>query len=224
MIIWKCHGHVQLEGPEQDGYEHLEVLGSILVCMTDKADGSPDISHPVNTIEEFRSVARSHLGSHSLVYAAEIDCIDPNSRGNNKYVELKTSRIIETGQQYENFCKFKLMKWWAQSYLIGITRIVCGFRDDKGVVVKLQDYPVKDLPERAVSAFRKNAWKPAVCFNFLDYFLNFVKSNIKEDNPRCVYLFSWQPGGHVACERRGEDREFLFLPDWFINWNAWDQS
>ncbi|KAK3696214.1 hypothetical protein RRG08_027657 [Elysia crispata] len=189
---------------------------------SDKPHDFPNINQPVNTNEEFGSVARSRLGVHSLVYGAEVDCVDPNSQHSNQYVELKTSRIIQAQRQYENFCKFKLIKWWAQSFLIGISRVVCGFRDDDGIVHKLQDYPVMDMPAVAQSVLQ-NPWKPAVCFNFLDNFLNFVKSVITEDDPRCVHLFRWQPGSKVVCEQLGEDPEFLFLPDWFINWEAWDQ-
>lgn len=189
---------------------------------SDTPHGIPHINNAVNTNEEFGSVVRSRLEHHSLVYGAEVDCIDPTSPDENKYVELKTSRVIQAQRQYENFCKFKLIKWWAQSFLIGISKVVCGFRDDNGVVLKLQDYPVLDMPAMAKSALQ-NPWKPAVCFNFLNEFLNFVKSVVTEDNPRCVHLFRWQPRGNVTHECRGQDPEFLFLPDWFINWDAWDK-
>ena len=44
------------------------------------------------------------------------------------------------------FCRFKLIKWWAQSFLLGITKIVGGFRDDDGVVHHLQDYQTQEIP------------------------------------------------------------------------------
>ena len=32
------------------------------------------------------------------------------------------------------------MKWWAQSFLVGVPKIVCGFRDDEGIVKSLQHF------------------------------------------------------------------------------------
>ncbi|CAG5120107.1 unnamed protein product [Candidula unifasciata] len=186
----------------------------------DKSSGARDTKLRVNTNTAFCSVARSRLGSHSIVFGAEVDCQDGNSKRGNVYVELKTSRVIESQRQYENFCKFKLIKWWAQSFLIGIPRIVCGFRDDNGVVQTLQNYPVHEIPAM-VKACVRQPWKPSVCFNFLEAFLQFVKANITTDDERCVYLFRWQPGSDVICQRQGDDPEFYFLPDWFTSWDAW---
>ena len=36
--------------------------------------------------------------------------------------------------------RFKLIKWWAQSYLVAIPEIVCGFRDNDGVVHRLESF------------------------------------------------------------------------------------
>ena len=71
-----------------------------------------------------------------------------NSEGKQRYVELKTNRILDYPRQEVNFKRFKLLKWWAQSYLIGINQVVCGFRDDDGIVHKLRDYAVSDMPNQ----------------------------------------------------------------------------
>ena len=44
-------------------------------------------------------------------------------------------------------CRYKAIKWWAQSFMVGIEKIVCGFRDDDGIVHRLQNYTVQDLPK-----------------------------------------------------------------------------
>ena len=91
----------------------------------------------------------------------DVDGIDLNGE---TFVELKTSRIVEhpgqvgwTGNfpekllhhhqnsvfQERTLKKFKQIKWWCQSFLVGVPTIVCGFRDDDGVVekvVQVQDY------------------------------------------------------------------------------------
>ncbi|CAL1537402.1 unnamed protein product [Lymnaea stagnalis] len=187
----------------------------------DKTGAVPNAELPVNTNAEFGSIVCSRLANHSLMFGAEVDCEDVNCKNGNNYVELKTSRIIESQRQYENFCRFKLLKWWAQSYVLGIPSIVCGFRDDNGVVKKLEDYSVSKIP-RLVQAALKNPWRPTVCFNFLNEFLQFVKTNVTETSDRCVYVFKWQPGSPVTYQRHSKDTEFHFLPEWFFNWDAWD--
>ena len=44
-------------------------------------------------------------------------------------------------------CRFKLIKWWAQSFLIGIPEIVCGFRDDNSIVHRLESFKTLDIPK-----------------------------------------------------------------------------
>ena len=43
-----------------------------------------------------------------------------------------------------------MLKWWAQSFLVGIERVVVGFRDDEGVVHRLHAYATKQLPKQQV--------------------------------------------------------------------------
>lgn len=46
-------------------------------------------------------------------------------------------------------CRFKLIKWWAQSFLVGIPTIICGYRDDSGVVHSLEKMETLKIPQRA---------------------------------------------------------------------------
>ena len=41
--------------------------------------------------------------------------------------------------------RFKLIKWWAQSFLIGIEKVIGGFRDDDGVVRRLETFNTLDM-------------------------------------------------------------------------------
>ena len=63
--------------------------------------------------------------------------------------------IFTNDQEYISI-RFKLVKWWAQSYLAGIPRIICGFRDDDGVVRMIEEYETLKLHHVAqVSNFMK---------------------------------------------------------------------
>lgn len=91
------------------------------------------------------------------------------------YVELKTSAEICTPKQRSNlhrwvmnpgllsvgylmcnmllyftfpslwFHRFKLLKWWAQSFLPGVPRVVAGFRDHDGVVVSVETFHISKI-------------------------------------------------------------------------------
>jgi RAT1-interacting protein len=102
------------------------------------APSMPNVK-PVNENEEFCCVFRSRLGGHSIVYGAEVDgfrlrtsqdtrdleFLDLNSDGD--FIELKTSRKIDNNRLAASFAQYKALKWWAQSFLVGIRKIVCGF-------------------------------------------------------------------------------------------------
>ena len=83
------------------------------------------------------------------------------------YVELKTNQMLDTDKKKDNFKKYarvsiyaelqplctplhvsryKQMKWWAQSFFVGVPKVICGFRDDKGIVKNLRPYKTADLP------------------------------------------------------------------------------
>ena len=87
--------------------------------------------------------------------------------------------------------KFKLLKWWSQSFLVGTRQIQCGWRDDDGLVTDLQIFNVKDIPKTAVD------WRPNCCANFLSSFLSLLVSRITEDDLHTVHRVSWSPGQDI---------------------------
>lgn len=59
-------------------------------------------------------------------------------KGNN-------NKVLPIINQFFIF-RFKLIKWWAQSFLVGIPQIICGFRDDEGIVHRLEKFNVQEIP------------------------------------------------------------------------------
>ena len=53
---------------------------------------------------------------------------------------------MDNPSQVARFERDKLLKWWAQSFPIGVRRIVVGFRDDAGFCRKLQTLETLKLP------------------------------------------------------------------------------
>ncbi|KAH3861118.1 decapping and exoribonuclease protein-like [Dreissena polymorpha] len=180
----------------------------------DTKDAKPNTDTPFNNCEEFGTVVRSRLNSHSLVFAGEVDAIDTTGKKPH-YVEFKTTRDFTHQKQLISFKRFKLIKWWAQSFLIGIPEVICGYRDDDGVVHRLESFNTNTIPSMTKDLY--NPWLPNVCFNFLDQFLSFIKDTVTEDDYRLVHLLEWMPGKDVLCTRLGRDSQYQFLPDWYTN-------
>ncbi|KAM6913986.1 decapping and exoribonuclease protein isoform 2-T3 [Lycodopsis pacificus] len=182
----------------------------------DNIHSSPDPGGVVNTNEAFCTVVQTRLADHRLLFSGEVDCRDkdPNAPAPPAcYVELKTSAEICTPKQRSNFHRFKLLKWWAQSFLPGVPRVVAGFKDEEGVVVTVDTFPISKISQLIKN--EQNCWKPTVCMNFCCDFLSFVKQIATEDNPSVVYLFSWEPRRDVTFSVH-RDSQYSFLPHWFV--------
>uniref|UniRef100_A0A665USG9 Decapping nuclease n=2 Tax=Echeneis naucrates TaxID=173247 RepID=A0A665USG9_ECHNA len=182
----------------------------------DDIQSSPDPSGAVNTNEAFCTVVQTRLADHKLLFSGEVDCRDkdPNAPAPpGCYVELKTSAEICTPKQRSNLHRFKLLKWWAQSFLPGVPRVIAGFRDHDGVVVSVETFHISKISHLIKNEY--NCWKPTVCMNFCCDFLSFVKRVATEDNPSVVYLFSWEPCREVTFSIH-RDSPYSFLPHWYI--------
>ncbi|XP_054257492.1 decapping and exoribonuclease protein-like [Macrosteles quadrilineatus] len=188
--------------------------------LAEEPGQEPDTSQPVLETEELCCIFRSKLSGNSLVYAAEMDgvCSDEpvDAAGLRSmkapFIELKTSRHIETQRQDTSFKRYKLLKWWCQSFLVGIETIYCGFRDDDGIVSTVKEYKVREIPKMA-----KGFWDPCVCMNFCAQFLDFVKRCINESSrPNALWKFEWNPGNSITGKEINGQSEFSFVPDWYL--------
>ncbi|XP_077980374.1 decapping and exoribonuclease protein-like [Glandiceps talaboti] len=176
----------------------------------------PDTEGAVNNCDGYCSVVRTRLNTHSLVFSGEVDCCQsPKHKSQSHYIELKTSREMDSERQYRNFKRFKLIKWWAQSFLVGVPTIICGFRDDDGKVVRLESFETLRVPD--LQKGERYAWNPSVCLNFCDEFLTFVKKVVKRDDPQVVYLFEWNPTAKQVTFTVHEEPEHHFLRDWYMD-------
>ncbi|XP_074839317.1 decapping and exoribonuclease protein-like [Carettochelys insculpta] len=182
----------------------------------DTPGGSPDPTGVVNTNEAFCTVVRTRLGPHSLLFAGEVDCADPQGPWPEPpacYVELKTCKELHSWPQRRSFYRHKLLKWWAQSFLPGVARIVAGFRRPDGSVATLETFQTMKIFQ--LIRDERGCWEPAVCVSFCQAFLAFLKRAVTEDDPQLVHLFSWEPGSAVSCTRH-RGGEHLVLPPWYV--------
>ncbi|XP_052773262.1 decapping and exoribonuclease protein-like [Mya arenaria] len=187
--------------------------------LTASSRGSvPNPDLPFNPCEGFYSVTESKVGAYTLVFSSKVDAVSQESPDGTdgpsveRYVEFKTT--THASLEKRNFKRFKLLKWWAQSVLIGVSEIVCGLRDDNGIVSVLRTFPTENIPIIAANP-PPDPWMTNVCWNFLDHLLGFIKSNVTEDDKGVVHVQEFSDG-RVTCKRQTED-EYKFLPSWYTD-------
>ena len=124
-----------------------------------------DATKAIDANDEYVGLFNCKLGDHRLAVAAEIDCVDETGG----YVELKTNKLLASKRLVGTFERFKMFKFWVQSYLVGTPRVVVGFRDEDELR-KVQAFDTLELPGLAAS------WRPQACLGFADAVLTWLRA------------------------------------------------
>lgn len=98
---------------------------------------------------------------------------DPEQR--SRYVELKTSRRPnpKSKRDLEVYDR-KLLKFWAQSYLLDVPKIVVGYRDGGGRLNEIDEIDTLNIPTM-VKRCGIPQWEGNVCVSAAAAFLDFLK-------------------------------------------------
>ncbi|GMR57613.1 hypothetical protein PMAYCL1PPCAC_27808, partial [Pristionchus mayeri] len=177
---------------------------------TDELGGEPDTASPVDCREEFAVICKTRIevpGGRGrclkLLYGAEVDAID----GNGTLVEMKTQRKALEG----GFWKFKSIKWWLQSFLIGLEKITVGYRDDEGIVERVGSVRLSELSQRS-----QGIWKGNVCFNFIATVLTMVEQRLPHGSPDYGSCHvKYDPVSKKVYVEEAKEEETQFLNDEF---------
>lgn len=62
------------------------------------------------------------------------------------------------------------MKYWIQSFLLGVPKIIVGFRTPDGILVDIKEIETQQIPQ-TVNARPNAAWNADICVNFAAAFL-----------------------------------------------------
>ncbi|PYH48282.1 DXO/RAI1 family decapping nuclease [Aspergillus saccharolyticus JOP 1030-1] len=137
----------------------------------------------VNNNAQYCSVVRTAIGRSKLVIGGEVDAIwdrKPDRKEDPiNWVELKTSAEIRNDRDMIKYER-KLLKFWAQSFLLGVPRIIVGFRDQHGIVKCLEELDTASIPGK-VKKVGRATWDGNICINFAAEFLQWLKSAIQEE-------------------------------------------
>lgn len=188
-------------------------------CMFSRTpNGTTAVDEPANANEEFCVMFSSRINDTLILYGAEVDGVksdaivdEPNALLSGvKLVEVKTNRIV-TNQKSETAFLRKTLKWFCQSFLVGIEDVYVGFRDDHGIVEEVVPCRVNEMPNKAAGL-----WDKRSCLKFLDSFLKFVKSVVGDNSqPYVTWLFEYDCQRQIVTTGKAENE--TFLPQWYID-------
>ncbi|CAL5868876.1 uncharacterized protein PFLUO_LOCUS3103 [Penicillium psychrofluorescens] len=137
----------------------------------------------VNNSAQYCSVARTGMGNVRMILGGEVDavwdCKPDRKEDPVHWIELKTSAEIRNDRDMVKYER-KLLKFWAQSFLLGVPRIIVGFRDQNGIVRSLEELETASIPGK-VKKVGRGTWDGNICINFAAAFLEWLKQTIQED-------------------------------------------
>ncbi|OCF79056.1 hypothetical protein I204_01000 [Kwoniella mangroviensis CBS 8886] len=169
------------------GYS-FESFSTVSVHQEQEEDWPEGWGGDVNTnVQVSCSVVRSAIGDIPLCLGGEVDCVKAEPGlphpGLDKCVELKTNKVIENEKQEFTFHK-KLLKHWAQSWLLGIPEIQVGFRDDSGILRSQRGFETEKIPRFIASVpSPRPPWTPQPCLHFLYAVLQLVLTHALPTDP-----------------------------------------
>jgi RAT1-interacting protein len=87
------------------------------------------------------------------------------------WIELKTSAEIQSDRDMDNFNR-KLLKFWIQSFLLGVPKIIVGFRSRDGRLLRVEEIETATIPDRVARSGGRVSWDGNTCINFTSAFLD----------------------------------------------------
>ncbi|KAI1423002.1 RAI1 like PD-XK nuclease-domain-containing protein [Xylaria sp. FL1777] len=174
--------------------------------------------HIVSNKAQYCSVVRTGIGKTVLCLGGEVDAIwdsKPTEKGAPiNWIELKTSAEIHDDRGMNNFER-KLMKFWIQSFLLGVPKIIVGFRSQGGILTKLEEIQTASIPGTAAKRGVRS-WDANMCINFASAFLDWLRNTINDEGvwrirrragSSTIEVFKVEEVGHGSV-----------LTEEFINW------
>ncbi|CAF3736466.1 unnamed protein product [Adineta steineri] len=167
----------------------------------------------LNPSKQFSGVFQSTIGSHRLLYGAEMDCVIERSSSTTEHIELKVcagKTLDDLPFRYNR----KFAKWWIQCFLVGIKTMIIGLRDDNGIVNTLTPLNISQMEQAA------ETWTRQSFFNFFLSFADFLKKHVTNEyslDQKDVVLFHFEPSSQRITMKKSSDSKYHFIPDWFFN-------
>jgi len=135
-------------------------------CTRSDPDTSPDPlgwGGDVNTNVQWCAVVKTKLNDLRIILGGEVDCVRGRyTRQTDNFVELKTSLEFSEDQRNDKRrWEMKLLKFFTQSFLLGVPEIVVGFRDREGYIKSFRSLETASIPRLVRNSTAQ--WDPQTC-------------------------------------------------------------
>ncbi|EMR90125.1 putative protein rai1 protein [Botrytis cinerea BcDW1] len=174
----------------------------------------------VNNHAQYCSIVKTKIGGNALVIGGEVDGIYKGSKSEDgkstEWLELKTSVTPRHRGDEQNFEK-KLLKFWLQSFLLGVPHIIVGKRSPDGILQSVERINTAQIPGM-VKRGGNNSWDGDMCINFANQILQFLKATIigdgvwkirRREKSMAIEVFKVEEKGHGG-----------ILSDEFVEWRG----
>lgn len=187
MASRRSHFSGPLGGPNQDmmsfwGYK-FETLSTLSThwCEATRPQIEDRHEHIVNNYAQYCSIVRTGFGGLKAIIGGEVDAVNgtrcDDSKQQTPWVELKTSAELVNEKEEIKFER-KLLKFWAQSFLLGVPEVIVGFRNQDGILTRLQEFRTQEIPDMV--ARRKQLWDGQTCIDFTAIALEWLSQVVRE--------------------------------------------
>ncbi|KAK5061590.1 decapping endonuclease targeting mRNA [Exophiala bonariae] len=137
----------------------------------------------VSNYAQYCSIVRTGFGKVKMIIGGEVDAVSDHKPEDKSqpinWVELKTSAIVRNERDQIKLER-KLLKFWAQSFLLGVPKIVVGYRSQQGMLERLEELDTQMIPEK-VRMNGKGLWDGQTCINFAASFLEWLRGVVTTD-------------------------------------------
>lgn len=168
----------------------------------------------VDQVSQYATVVKTTIGSVDLVIGAEVDAVwdfkpKDGSDPLKHYVELKCTKVIDHPKAVFNFEK-KLLAAWAQCFLVGIPRIIYGFRDDQFILRAIEEFSTDQIPiqlknnplhlqRQKEDPSYKVQNKPMLAIKFINGLLEWLEKTVPIDDESKTYSLEFDPAQNNMC-------------------------
>mmetsp|Transcript_21394 Transcript_21394/g.43193 ORF Transcript_21394/g.43193 Transcript_21394/m.43193 type:complete len:402 (-) Transcript_21394:130-1335(-) len=187
FTVWKWNGVLYLGNRDSEskmeeerrlaeGRKRMMYTGYKFEEICTRSADKPVEAREVDPRECFCRIFKSSIGRFSLIGAGEMDCYDPEKKVD---MELKVTAEQHTDRQKHNFRRFKLIKYYCQSFLSGVPYIIVGFRDRDFQVHRIETLETLMIP-RLIRGQEDKYWDAKMCLQFLEYVLEWLDALVPE--------------------------------------------
>ncbi|XP_043281755.1 decapping and exoribonuclease protein-like [Venturia canescens] len=180
-------------------------------------DEAPQPDEKISRHEEFRYVYQQKFSKHSVLYTGVRKAVlskklleDPLLIDNLEFIDLRTHKKIVYQTQEKSLKMYKFLAWWANAFLTNDVKVLCGFRDDNGIVNELKTYEIEELAQMS-----KKFWHPEVCLKACQTLLSEIAEIVINDCDETIYELTKVDKENFDVRELKPSEKIAVVPEWY---------